>query len=127
MNKETILSLVRTILTAISAFVVGKHLFGTTVDDATWQGWVGVVVGLGSSIWGIVDKSATIEGIQSALRSAIIVVGGLFVAKGSLTADQLTSILGAAMAIIPFLYSTLSKQKSASIANGNLPVSSLKK
>ena len=120
MSKEVLLSLVRTILTAIGAFFVGKTIFGTEVNSEVWQGWLGGALALVSTVWGIVSKDATVESVQSGLRSFIVVAGGILIALGKLKSETLEAILGVIAAIIPFLYSTLSKQKTAQLANGTL-------
>lgn len=118
MNSTTLWSAVRTILTGFGAFFMGKHLFGQVIDDTAWQGWVGLVVGLGSTIWGFRDKSTTLEGLQSFLRSTVIFIGGIFVANGKVTGDQVNAILGVLLVVVPWIYSTLSKAKVVSMATG---------
>lgn len=120
MTKDVILSLIRTLLTAFGAFLFGKNVFGTTLDSTTWEIWVGALLTLGSTIWGIVDKTSTIEAVQSGLRSVFTVGGGILVAMGKLTGQTLDSVVGLIAPIVTFLYSALSKQKNAQIASGVL-------
>lgn len=127
MNKDTVLSLVRTLLTSVGMFLLGKNLLGSPIDSSTWQMVVGVVMSGASVAWGILDKSIAIEMVQSFIRSAIIGFGGLLVAKGSLSPEKLESILGIAMALLPLLYSILSRKKTAGIEDGTIKLSSLKK
>lgn len=109
MSKANVLSLIRMLFISLSSYFVGKHLFGVVLDTDQYQGWVGLVVGLATVVWGVVDNSTNLEGIQSFIRSAVTFVGGFFVGKGSITADQLTAISGLVLAIAPFLSSILSK------------------
>lgn len=127
MSKAVILSLIRTVLTAFGAFLLGKNIFGAPLDDVLWQSIIGAIIALASIIWGFVDKTNTIDAVQSGLRSVIVVFGGLLVASGKISDKVLESVLGVASAIIPFLYSILSKTKTDMIAAGALkPETTLK-
>jgi len=64
--------------------------------------------------------------LQSFMRSAIVGLGGLLVAKGSLSPEKLESILGIALAVLPLLYSILSRKKSDGIADGTIAPFELK-
>ena len=120
MTKDTSLSILRAILTLAGTYLVGHNLFGLAVDSASWQIWLGAAVALGSTIWGIVDKTAGIEQIQSAVRSIIISVGGLFVAAGKLNGNTLDGILGLITAILPVIQSYTSKVTVQQMAAGTL-------
>lgn len=120
MTQDTILSIIRSILTLVGTYLVGHNLFGLAVDSTSWQIWVGAAVALGSIIWGIVSKSAGIEQIQSAVRSIIISIGGLFVAAGKLNGNTLDAILGLITAILPVIQSYTSKLKVQQMAAGTL-------
>lgn len=126
MKKDQILSAVRSILLALGAFFAGKLFFGTPIDDDKWQGVVGSVVGIGSVIWGILDKTATIEMVQSALRSIVIIIGGFLITTGKLKEETLNSILGLVAVIAPMIYGWLSIKKSEKIATGILGIADLK-
>lgn len=125
MNKETVLSIVRSILTAVGAYMAGKYFLGTPIDDNLWLGIIGSVTTLVSVIWGIVNKTATIEAVQSGLRSVIMFIGALLVGSGILKEEVVASILSIVAVIIPIVYSELSKQKSKEIAKGQLGVNDL--
>lgn len=127
MNKETLMSLLRTFLTSFGIFLLGKNLFGSVIDQSVWQMVVGVTMAGVSVIWGIFDKTVGIEMLQSFLRSAIIGFGGLLVARGSLSPEKLESILGIVMSILPLLYSMLSRKKTNDLVNGTLSLEELKK
>ena len=127
MNKETLMSLLRTFLTSFGIFLLGKNLFGSVIDQSVWQMVVGVTMAGVSVIWGIFDKTVGIEMLQSFLRSAIIGFGGLLVARGSLSPEKLESILGIVMSILPLIYSMLSRKKTNDLVNGTLSLEELKK
>jgi len=123
MQKDAVLSILRAILTMGGSYIVGHNLFGHTVDASIWQEVAGSVIALSAAIWGIADKTANIEGVQSALRSVIISVGGFLTAAGVISGDTLNSILGLITALAPILQSHLSKVKVKQIATGDLKVS----
>lgn len=126
MNKETIYTIVRTLLTSVGVFLIGKNFLGQAIDQSLWQMLVGIAMSAFSVAWGIWDKTLGLEMLQSFIRSAIIGVGGLLVAKGTLSPEKLESILGIALAVLPLLYSLLSKKKSGDLANGAIEPSVLK-
>ena len=78
--KENILSIIRHILVAVGAYLVGKNLLGNVIDAESWQGWVGAAITAISVVWGVLDKTATIEMVQSGLRSVVTFVGTMLVA-----------------------------------------------
>lgn len=125
MSKETVLSIVRSILTAVGAYMAGKYLLGTPIDDNLWLGVIGSATTLISVIWGIVDKTATIEAVQSGLRSVIMFFGALLVGSGVLKGEVLESALAIVATLIPVIYSQLSKQKSKNIAEGSTGIADL--
>lgn len=126
MNKETIYTIVRTLLTSVGVFLIGKNFLGQAIDQSLWQMLVGIAMSAFSVAWGIWDKTLGIEMLQSFIRSLIVGLGGLLVAKGSMTPEKLESILGIALALLPFLYSILSKKKSTELANGSIEPNTLK-
>lgn len=126
MNKETIFTIARTLLTSVGVFLIGKNFLGSPIDQSMWQMLVGLIMSAGSVAWGIWDKTLGIEMLQSFIRSAIIGLGGLLVAKGSISPEKLESILGIALAVLPLVYSILSKKKSGEIATGAIEPATLK-
>jgi hypothetical protein len=126
MNKETIFTIVRTLLTSVGVFLIGKNFLGQAIDQVLWQMLVGIAMSAFSVVWGMYDKTLGLEMLQSFIRSAIIGLGGLLVAKGSLSPEKLESILGIALAVLPLVYSILSKKKSTELAEGYIEPSALK-
>lgn len=126
MTKEVFFSVFRSILTAVGAYLMGQSFLGATIDDNLWTGIISSAVTLGSVIWGIVDKSAGVEMIQSGLRSVVIFVGSLLVGSGVLKGEVIESILTIIATLVPVLYSQLSKRKSKNIATGDTPIVELK-
>lgn len=126
MNKETVFTLIRTLLTSFGVFLIGKNFLGQSIDQSLWQMLVGIAMSAFSVVWGMYDKTLGLEMLQSFIRSAIIGVGGLLVAKGSLSPEKLESILGIALAVLPLVYSIISKKKSTELAEGYIEPSALK-
>jgi hypothetical protein len=126
MNKETIYTVLRTLLTSVGVFLIGKNFMGSAIDQSMWQMLVGIAMSAFSVAWGIWDKTLGIEMLQSFIRSLIVGLGGLLVAKGSISPEKLESILGIALAVLPLLYSILSKKKSGELNDGAIDPNALK-
>lgn len=125
MKKEVILSIVRSIFTVIGAYMAGKYFLGTPIDDNLWLGIAGSVVTAISVIWGILDKTANLEMVQSGIRSVIIFFGTLLVGSGVIKDEVLQSLLAIVSVLLPTIYSQISKVKSNDIALGKTQVSEL--
>lgn len=125
MNKQSVLSILRSVLTAVGAYVAGKSFLGNTIDDNLWLGIGSSIVTLASIVWGILDKTATLEMFESGLRSVIMFVGALLVGAGIIKDEVLQSLLAISSVAIPAIYSQLSKTKSKNIAEGTLGVADL--
>jgi len=126
MNKETVFTLIRTLLTSVGVFLIGKNFMGSAIDQSMWQMLVGIIMAAVSVVWGIMDKTIGLEMLQSFIRSAIVGLGGLLVAKGSMTPEKLESILGIVLAVLPLIYSILSRKKSDGIYEGSIAPYELK-
>jgi len=123
MTLQNFLSAVRAILILVGSYIVGHSVFGHTVSADMFQVITGAVITLGSMVWGIATKTATVEGIESAVRSIISALGGLFAAAGVISNDNLNAILGVITAIAPFFQSALSKSKGQQVATGAVTMS----
>jgi hypothetical protein len=126
MNKETIYTVLRTLLTSVGVFLIGKNFMGSAIDQSMWQMLVGLAMSAFSVAWGIWDKTLGIEMLQSFIRSLIVGLGGLLVAKGSISPEKLESILGIVLAVLPLVYSIISRKKSDGIADGTIAPFELK-
>jgi hypothetical protein len=126
MTKETVFTLIRTLLTSVGVFLIGKNFLGSPIDQSIWQMLVGVIMSGVSVVWGIMDKTIGLEMLQSFIRSVIVGLGGLLVAKGSMTPEKLESILGIVLAFLPLVYSILSRKKSDAIMEGSIAPFELK-
>ena len=118
--KSNVLSIIRTLLTLVGSYLVGHAILGYNLSNEVIQVIIGAVMTIVSIGWGIADKTATIEQVQSAVRSAIIAIGGLFVAAGKINNDTLTSILGLIAPVLTSIQSATSKAKIVGLSNGSL-------
>lgn len=119
-TKETWLSILRTILTFAGTYVIGHNLFGHEVDSQTWEIIGGSLLAIGSIVWGIVDKSAGIEQIESALRSILISLGGVAVSFGLIKNEVVVTLLALLTPVIALIQSWTSKAKVVQIDKGTL-------
>ncbi len=122
-NKDLWLSLFRTALTAFGSFLFGKNILGASIDSVLWQEIVGIIIAVGSTVWGILDKSATVDGIQSAVRSVAVFIGGLLVASGKLSSGALDSWMGFITTLVTVILSATSRSKAQQLAKGEIKIS----
>jgi hypothetical protein len=127
MTKQTVFSIIKTLLSVAGAFLLGKNIFGGTFDENVLESISGGVMAIVSVVWSIVDKTAGIEQVQATIRQVFTLIGGVLIAWGKVSAENLELILGAILPIASLLYSYLSKRKSGNIAEGMLPIANLKK
>lgn len=126
MSKDTFLGYLRSAMAIVGSLVLGKVIYGTPVTTDVIDSLIGGGLFVASTIWGIYDKTATLEMVTSALFKVISLAGGIAVAKGLITGVTLTAILG----LIPLLGAEIIKkvdgQKEKNIASGKLGVKDLK-
>lgn len=127
MTKDNVFALIRNLLTIAGGYIIGKSFFGTSVDDNTWQGIIGIVIAMVGVVWSILDKTLGIEQLQGAIRHIVSVVGGILIASGKLTAERLDTWLGIITVLVPIIYGLLSKTKSTQLQQGTIAVHQLKK
>lgn len=119
--------IVRTLLSAFGAFLVGRNFFGHQIDESYWQEIVGLILGIISVIWSIYDKTATVESIQGAIRQTITFVGGLLFSAGLVTNQTINAVLGVVAALAPFIQGYLTRVKNNQLETGTIKVEQLKK
>lgn len=120
MSLDTLLSIIRTAMTLAGSYVLGHNLLGHTIDASLWQEIMGAAMAVGGTIWGICDKPATIEGLQSAIRSIVLAVGGVLMALGVVNQQNLDTVLALLLAVIPMIQSHTSKVKVKQLDSGKL-------
>ena len=125
MNKEIVLSVVRSILTAVGAYLMGKFFLGSTIDNNLWGGIAASVVTAVAIVWGIIDKSINAEKLESGLRSIVITFGTLLVGSGVIKSEVLDSVLAVVSLLIPVLLSQAAKSANKSVATGEVKIADL--
>lgn len=113
MSKQTISSLIRAFFMIVSAFLVGHHIGSQAIDQTFLDTAGAVVLGVVSMVWGIADKSTGLEAFEATIKQVLVFGGGLLVATGKLTADNLNNYIGVATMLLPVLWSWVSKKKAA--------------
>lgn len=127
MKKDLWLSIIRTLLTGAGAYLIGKNLFGNTIDQSIWGEVSGVAMVMISSIWGFITKELKIEALEDALKQAFVVLGTLAVMGGKLSTGLYQTILTLLPMLFGILGSSLARMKNNGLANGSISTSSLKK
>ena len=122
MSKETGLSLIRAVLTLLGSYLIGKNIFGTTVDQNWLVVGIGAVITVASTVWGIISKEIGSEQLASALRSAVMAVGMIFVASGKLSSNALEQIALIVVTLIPIVLSRTSASTNKQLADPNSPI-----
>jgi hypothetical protein len=125
MTKEMILGIARQVLTVAGAFLLGKNLFGAAIDESILQEVSGALLMIVSLVWTIKSKELTLEILQSVLLKVIIVAGTLLVSSGKLTGTTLNAIVGIVTALLPIIYSLISKKKSDDVKTGQIQAAKL--
>lgn len=121
------LAILRTLLSAIGAYVLGVNIFGINVDMSIWQTIVGGVMALAGMYLSWRDKTITEEKIAGFLRQFITVAGGLGVAYGKIKTEIVVTALAFIPIITAYIKGILDRSKSAKIASGAISVADLKK
>lgn len=110
MKQDQILGIVRALLSALGGWLLGKNLFGTTVDESLWQELLGVAMGIASVVMSILSKTLTLEMAQGVARQVISFFGGIGVGKGLITAQTLTLVMGLVPVIAAWLAGLFNKK-----------------
>lgn len=123
--NSTFLAIVRMILSGFGAFLLGKNLFGTTIDESLWQEIVGGVMVVISLVMTVLNKASTLEMIEGFVRQLLTAFGGLLTGLGIVREETYQSIAGIIGALLPYILSLLGKKKSQDVATGELPLKAL--
>ena len=126
MNTQALFSVLRTLLIAFGAFLIGKNFFGSVLDASIWEQLVGAVISVGTMIYAFIKRESTIEGFQATIRGVLVFIGGLLVTSGKITGALLEAILGVLTILGPMLYAWLSRKKTEGLANGTVRLETLK-
>lgn len=111
MSQQT-QSVIRAFLMAIGAFLIGHHVFTTTIDASLWDTFTGIALAAVTLVWGVLQKTTGQDQIIAFVKQLAVFVGGFLVAAGKLSADQLNTWLGIVTAILSTVLSIWYKSKS---------------
>jgi hypothetical protein len=125
MTKDTALGWVRTIMVIVGSFFIGKVISGHDVTGPVLDGFIGSALFVVSVVWGVFDKTANEEMINSALYKVITFAGGLAVSAGWIKANNLEALLGLVPLLAAEIIKRVNSQKDARVAAGTLGVSDL--
>lgn len=120
LSKTEIFALLRSVLSAVGAYLLGVNLFGVKVDESLWQEVVGGAMAVAGIVFSVLDKSLSIEMISAFLRQTITVGGGLLVAAGRLKGQLLISMLALIPVIAPYIQAILLRKKIAGLQDGTI-------
>lgn len=126
MNKDTIFSILRIVLTIGGAILVGKNIGSTAIDMNWWQTGSGIVIALFSLVWSFKDQTSTLESFQATIMQAFLFVASGFLASGKISADDIKTWGGILTMIGALVYPVLSRKKSQAVASGKIPIEALK-
>lgn len=122
MNKETLYSLIRSVLTLAGAFLIGGGLtfFGVEINNAFWDEATGVVLTGFSVYWSIKTRAVNIEILETSVRQILTFVLGILVARQVLTPEKSMAIILFAVGLLPTVLSWISKKKTEELKEGKI-------
>ena len=123
--KSTIYAIIRMVLSGLGAYLLGKNLFGHTIDESLWQMIVGSVMILISFVATVFDKTAGVEIWEGLIRQLVTSIGGLLTGLGVVKEETFATISTAILSLLPLILSLLGKKKSQAIAMGDLGIKDL--
>lgn len=126
MNTQTE-GIIRNVFTVLGAWLLGRNLFGATLEPALWQEITGTVIMIAAFVSALKSKELTIEKSQTVILKVIMVAGTICVSSGLITGEYLDKVIMSVTVLFPIIYSILSKKKSADIASGEISVKKLSK
>lgn len=109
MSKKLVLGQVREFLNLLGAALL-MWGFGS---QELWAAGVGAVMSVLSLVW-VVRAKATGEVAMSAVRKFIGAVAGFIIAGGWMEANQVGSVVGVLMALVPLVWSLFANAKGPS-------------
>lgn len=123
--NPNILTVIRMVLSAFGAYLLGKNLFGHAIDESLWQEIVGGAMIVISLVMTVLNKTSTYEAVEGFIRQTVTALGGLLVGLGIVKDQAYTTVSSIVIALLPYILSLLGKKKSQEIATGNLGVADL--
>jgi|SRR5579863_320659 len=119
-QDNLVMTVIRSLLTLLGTFLIGKVLAGHTINADLWQ----LIVGAGMAIAGVITEftstTASSTQFQSALVSAGTAVGGVLLAFGWIDQQTVTAITGLITSILPLLHKQSTKLTVMHLLNNKI-------
>lgn len=112
-------SVIRAILMGVGAFLIGHHIFNQAIDATMWDTITGIVIAGSTTVWGVIQKTTGEEQLVAFVKQLAVFVGGIFVASGKLTADQLSTWIGIITVVLTTIFSIIYKKNKAVQSNSS--------
>lgn len=112
--SPTLASILQSLLGVAGAFLLGHNFLGIEITQSWITDASGVVLALAGIVYGFIDHSLGLEGLQAAARTVLSFIGAFGVAKGW-NQQSWVAISGAVTALLPVLYGFLSRAKNAQV------------
>lgn len=119
-TKDQILSMIRAMLVLLGSFILGKNIGNAQITETIVQEIIGAGLIVTTFVWSALTKCLTIEIFQSSILKVVMVVGTIAIASGKIADKTFQALLAVVTAILPILYSFLSKEKSKKIIDGDI-------
>lgn len=118
---KKVLDIIKSFLVPVGVFLIGKNIFGTLIDQSLWEMLVGTIMTIGGLIASFVERTTTVEIIQSGLSVLVKSASALLLAFGVLKSSVDVEVWLPLVAIVSQqLYRWFSKKKTEQIDNGKL-------
>lgn len=119
-TRTEIFAILRSVLSAVGAYLLGVNVFGIKVDASVWQEVVGGAMALAGIAFSVLDKSLTVEMIAAFIRQTITVGGGLLVAAGKIRGEVVVSLLAIIPMVAPYVQGILLRIKISGLQSGKI-------
>lgn len=119
-TRTEIFAILRSLLSAAGAYLLGVNVFGIKVDASVWQEVVGGIMALAGIAFSVLDKSLTVEMIAAFIRQTITVGGGLLVAAGKIRGEVIVSLLAIIPMVAPYVQGILLRIKISGLQSGKI-------
>lgn len=103
MTKEKALAFFKTFVTFAGTFLIGKAIFGTTVTEHIWELVGGALALVLNAVFALREGTATPDFIVATVTNFVAAVGGILVAAGKLSTEDLKTYLGFISSVLSFV------------------------
>ena len=126
MTRESLLALLKNIITVVAGYFLGKAFLGQVITGEVTDAIIGAVGAILTFYWSVRDKAVTIEVIQGVIRRTIGLIGGFLIANKVTDAGTIETITAVLIALAPFIQGWLSRKKAAMLNARHIQPNQLK-